>query len=77
MEEAWFWMVKVGFWGREGALASALISTFLFFICYLNCFWIGIVQLYYSYIFNNYLCKNKPCLLIKKIKFKKIKKIKK
>ena len=26
LEEAWFWGVRVGFGGREGALASALIS---------------------------------------------------
>ena len=26
-EEAWFWGVRVGFGGREGALASALISV--------------------------------------------------
>ena len=25
MEEAWFWGVRVGFGGREGALTSALI----------------------------------------------------
>ena len=25
LEEAWFWGVRVGFGGREGALASALI----------------------------------------------------
>ena len=25
IEEAWFWGVRVGFGGREGALASALI----------------------------------------------------
>ena len=25
LEKAWFWMVRVGFGGREGALASALI----------------------------------------------------
>ena len=28
-EEAWFWGVRVGFGGREGALASALIIDFL------------------------------------------------
>ena len=28
VEEAWFWGVRVGFGGREGALASALISIF-------------------------------------------------
>ena len=27
LEEAWFWGVRVGFRGREGALASALIYT--------------------------------------------------
>ena len=27
IEEAWFWGVRVGFGGREGALASALISS--------------------------------------------------
>ena len=27
-EEAWFWGVRVGFGGREGALASALIILF-------------------------------------------------
>ena len=26
LEKAWFWMVRVGFGGREGALASALIK---------------------------------------------------
>ena len=26
IEEAWFWGVRVGFGGREGALASALIN---------------------------------------------------
>ena len=25
LEEVWFWVVRVGFGGREGALASALI----------------------------------------------------
>ena len=29
LEEAWFWMVRVGFGGREGALTSALISALL------------------------------------------------
>ena len=28
LEEAWFWGVRVGFGGREGALASALIYIF-------------------------------------------------
>ena len=27
IEEAWFWGVRVGFGGREGALASALITV--------------------------------------------------
>ena len=27
-EEAWFWGVRVGFGGREGALASALIQLY-------------------------------------------------
>ena len=30
VEEAWFWMVRVGFGGREGALASALIYFILY-----------------------------------------------
>ena len=29
LEEAWFWGVRVGFGGREGALASALISIYI------------------------------------------------
>ena len=29
LEEAWFWGVRVGFGGREGALASALIEDVL------------------------------------------------
>ena len=29
LEEAWFWGVRVGFGGREGALASALIYDIL------------------------------------------------
>ena len=28
LEEAWFWGVRVGFGGREGALASALIGIY-------------------------------------------------
>ena len=28
LEEAWFWGVRVGFGGREGALASALICIY-------------------------------------------------
>ena len=32
IEEAWFWGVRVGFGGREGALASALITKDLFSI---------------------------------------------
>ena len=28
-EEAWFWGVRVGFGGREGALASALIYRYI------------------------------------------------
>ena len=28
IEEAWFWGVRVGFGGREGALASALILKY-------------------------------------------------
>ena len=28
IEEAWFWGVRVGFGGREGALASALIYIY-------------------------------------------------
>ena len=33
IEEAWFWGVRVGFGGREGALASALITikTYYFY----------------------------------------------
>ena len=31
IEEAWFWGVRVGFGGREGALASALI-----YVCQYN-----------------------------------------
>ena len=29
IEEAWVWGVRVGFGGREGALASALISIYI------------------------------------------------
>ena len=29
IEEAWFWGVRVGFGGREGALASALIYIYV------------------------------------------------
>ena len=29
IEEAWFWGVRVGFGGREGALASALICMYI------------------------------------------------
>ena len=29
-EEAWFWMVRVGFGGREGALASAMIYIYIY-----------------------------------------------
>ena len=40
-EEAWFWGVRVGFGGREGALASALIRLFkivLYTVIYIsNC----------------------------------------
>ena len=31
IEEAWFWGVRVGFGGREGALASALIYRYRHF----------------------------------------------
>ena len=30
IKEAWFWGVRVGFGGREGALASALIYIYLY-----------------------------------------------
>ena len=30
IEEAWFWGVRVGFGGREGALASALIYRYTY-----------------------------------------------
>ena len=30
LEEAWFWGVRVGFGGREGALASALIYIYIY-----------------------------------------------
>ena len=40
--EAWFWMVRVGFGGREGALASALILIVVLFI--------------FIYTYNIYIC---------------------
>ena len=35
-EEAWFWGVRVGFGGREGALASALIFREDAFVSYIK-----------------------------------------
>ena len=36
VEEAWFWGVRVGFGGREGALASALIFREDAFVSYIK-----------------------------------------
>ena len=41
MEEAWFWGVRVGFGGREGALASGLICMYV-------CMYTMILPLHFS-----------------------------
>ena len=51
LEEAWFWGVRVGFGGREGALASALIkakyrAVMKRVLCFLE-------RRYFNLIFNN------------------------